>query len=237
MTDMQTQPAKTPKPKSSWLNLVVDYGPLLVFFLAYKHFMPKDAADSGVGAVVAVTKSTMVFMVATVIALVVSKWRLGKISPMLWLSSALILGFGTLTVLSGDPRWIEHKPTAVYLLFAMGLFVGVLKNKPVMKYLLESAFDGLSDNGWAKLSRNWAFFFVFLALLNEGLLIYLEMKNPSAPFAPAQNPSIMGEWLKIKVYLFTPLSFLFTFAQIPMLMRHGLGDEATVEVEQNPPHD
>ena len=31
-------PTPTPARKSSWLNLVVDYGPLLVFFLAYRHF-------------------------------------------------------------------------------------------------------------------------------------------------------------------------------------------------------
>ena len=28
------------KPKSSWINLAVDYGPLLVFFLAYRYFKP-----------------------------------------------------------------------------------------------------------------------------------------------------------------------------------------------------
>ena len=33
------------KPKSSWLNLAVDYGPLLVFFLAYRYFSPKDAGS------------------------------------------------------------------------------------------------------------------------------------------------------------------------------------------------
>jgi hypothetical protein len=78
------------KPKSSWVNLAVDYGPLLVFFLAYRHFSPDKGAGTGVGAVVAITKSTVAFMAATVVALVVSKWRLGRISPMLWLSTVLI---------------------------------------------------------------------------------------------------------------------------------------------------
>ena len=52
------------KPKSSWINLAVDYGPLLVFFLAYRWFSPEDGSDQSIGAVVAVTKSTMVFMVS-----------------------------------------------------------------------------------------------------------------------------------------------------------------------------
>lgn len=208
------------KPKSSWVNLAVDYGPLLVFFLAYRWFSPKDAGSESLGAVVAVTKSTMVFMVATVAALVISKWRLGHISPMLWLSTILIIGFGSLTVFLGDPVWIQIKPTAIYLLFAGVLFGGLLRGKAMLRTLLQSAFDGLSDEGWLKLSRNWAWFFLFLAGLNEVL----------------RHALSFDVWLLVKLWGVSALSFLFTFAQIPMLLRHGLGEEAAAEVEQNPPN-
>lgn len=208
------------KPRSSWLNLAIDFGPLLVFFLVYRHYSPSNDA-SGLGSVVAVTRGTMAFMVATVIALAVSKWRLGKVSPMLWLSTVLIIGFGTLTVLLGDPFWIQVKPTAIYLLFAGVLFAGLARGKPMLRYLLESAFEGLSDEGWIRLSRNWAFFFLALAALNEVLRHILSFDG----------------WLQAKLWGFTTLSFLFTFTQIPMLLRHGLAVEAEKEVEQNPPHD
>ncbi|MBF9152577.1 septation protein IspZ [Novosphingobium jiangmenense] len=208
------------KQKSSWVNLAVDYGPLLVFFLAYRHYTPQDA-DAAFGSVVAVTKGTIAFMIATVVALIVSKLRLGRISPMLWLSTVLIVGFGTLTVLLGDPFWIQVKPTAIYLLFALVLFAGLAKGKPMLRYLLEAAFDGLNDQGWLKLSRNWAFFFLFLAGLNEVLRHVLTFDG----------------WLQAKLWGVTTLSFLFTFAQIPMLMKHGLAVEEQTEVEQNPPHD
>ena len=134
------------KPKSSWVNLLVDYGPLLVFFLAYRYFK-RDGGDAGLAEVVAVTKGTAAFMVATVMALIISKLRLGKISPMLWLSTVLILGFGTLTVLLGDPFWIQVKPTAIYLLFAGVLFAGLARGKAMLRYLLEAAFDGLDEQG------------------------------------------------------------------------------------------
>jgi intracellular septation protein len=196
---------------------VVDYGPLLVFFLAYRAFRPDE--DTGVSAVVAVTKSTMAFMAATVVALIVSKWRLGKVSPMLWLSSLLIVGFGSLTVWLNDPFWIQVKPTAIYLFFAAVLFGGLWRGKSMLKYLLQAAFEGLSDVGWRKLSRNWAWFFVFLAALNEVL---------------RQALSFDG-WLQAKLWGVTALSFLFTFAQIPMLLRHGLGEREDQEVETNPP--
>lgn len=207
------------EPKSSMVNLLVDYGPLLVFFIAYRYFSPKDAGSQSLGAVVAVTKSTMVFMVATVLALVISKWRLGKISPMLWLSTILIIGFGSLTVFLGDPVWIQIKPTAIYLLFAAVLFGGLFRGKPMLRTLLQSAFDGLSEEGWLKLSRNWAWFFLFLAGLNEVL----------------RHAVSFDTWLLVKLWGVSALSFLFTFAQIPMLLRHGLGEETEAQVEQNPP--
>ena len=205
------------KPKSSWLNLVVDYGPLLVFFLAYRWAKPDE--DGGVGEVIAVTKSTLAFMVATVIALVVSKWRLGKVSPMLWLSSVLIIGFGSVTVWLNDPFYIQVKPTIIYLSFAATLFGGLLRGKAMLKYLLQAAFEGLDDAGWLKLSRNWALWFVFLAIANEVLRSTLSFDG----------------WLQAKLWGVSVASFAFTFAQIPMLMRHGLGAEDAVEVETTPP--
>ena len=210
------------KPKSTWLNLAIDFGPLLVFFLAYRHFSPSgDTHGAGFGSAIAVTKSTAAFMVATVIALVVSKWKLGKIAPMLWLSAVLIVGFGTLTVLLGDPFWIQVKPTAIYLLFAATLFIGLWRGKPMLRYLLEAAFEGLDHEGWLKLSRNWGYFFLFLAALNEVLRHTLSFDS----------------WLAAKVWGVTTLSFLFTFTQLPMLLRHGLTQEAKPEAEANPPHD
>jgi len=217
MTDVTEKPAK---PKSSWVNLLVDFGPLLVFFLAYRHYSPADSENS-LGVVFAVTKGTIAFMVATVFALIISKWRLGHISPMVWLSTTLILGFGALTVFFNDPFWIQIKPTAVYLLFAGVLFGGLLKGKAMLRYLLQAAFEGLDDDGWLKLSRNWAVFFVMLAVLNEVLRQVLTF----------------GGWLQAKLWLFTGLSFLFTFSQIPMVLRHGMGEDAKDEMIENPPVD
>ena len=76
--DDVTKPAqpgssKPTKPKSGWLNVVVDYGPVLVFFLSYRHFSPADHNDP-VGEMLAVVKSTAAFMLAAITALVVSRW-------------------------------------------------------------------------------------------------------------------------------------------------------------------
>lgn len=209
-----------PKKKSGWLNILCDYGPIGVFFLVYRHYSP-SGHDNAVGEVLAVIRSTGSFMVAAVIALAVSKWRLGRISPMLGLSTALIVFFGTMTILLRDPFWIQVKPTVIYLLFGLALLIGTWRGTSLLKYLLEAAFDGLDDAGWLILSRNWGYFFFFLAALNEGFRHYLSF----------------GGWLQAKLYVFLPLTFVFTFLHMPMLLRHGMGEEAEDEVLTNPPHE
>lgn len=204
------------KNHSPLVNLAIDYGPVAAFFIAYRLFKPSGAAS--LSDVAAVTKSTGVFMAATVLALIASKWIRGKVSPMLWLSTVLVCGFGALTMISQDEGWIRHKPTAVYALFAVMLLIGWVKGRPTMKYLLESAFDGLSDEGWMKLSRNWGWFFLFLAALNE-VFAY-------------KGWFTFDQWLRAKLIVFMPLSFLFTFAHMPMLLRHGLGQEKQPDGEK-----
>jgi intracellular septation protein len=206
------------KKGSGWLNLVVDYGPLLVFFLVYRHYSPSDR-ENAVGEVFAVVRGTVAFIIAAIVALAVSKWRLGHVSPMLWLSTALIVGFGSLTIFLNDAFYVQIKPTVIYLLFAAALLIGVWRGKALLKVLLDAAFEGLNDEGWMKLSRNWGWFFLLLAGLNEVLRLQLSF----------------GDWLAAKLWVFIPASFLFTFSQIPMLLKHGLGEEGEVEAETTPP--
>lgn len=206
--------------KSGWLNLAVDYGPILVFFLVYRHFSPDDR-ENAIAEVLAVIRGTGAFMAAAIVALIISKWKLGRVSPMLWLSTALIVFFGGLTILLRDQFYIQIKPTVIYLIFGISLLFGVARGASLLKVLLETAFEGLDDHGWMILSRNWGVFFLFLAALNEGFRYVLSF----------------GGWLEAKLWVFLPLTFLFTFAHIPMLLRHGLAKEAEEEVVTHPPNE
>lgn len=205
------------KQGTGWLNVAVDYGPLLVFLATYRWFAPD--ARSASGELFAIVRGTAAFMLTAVIALAISRWRLGKVSPMLWFSTALIVGFGSLTIFFGDPAFVQLKPTIIYVTLGAALLVGWKTGRALLKILLETAFEGLSDTGWLKLSRNWGIFFLFLAALNEGLRWYLDF----------------GDWLAAKLWVFLPLSFLFTFSQIPMLLKHGLSVEGVDEEARNPP--
>lgn len=179
---------------------MLDFGPLLLFFGA--NWLGSSKTDPTRGPLI----GTAVFMAAIIIALIVSKVKLGKISPMMWVSAILVTGFGALTLWFRDPSFIQLKPTLIYLLFAAILFGGLLRGKALLKYLLEYAFDGVNDAGWKNLSRNWALFFVLMAALNEVLRYYFAFDT----------------WLAIKTWGVTILFFIFNMTQIPMLMRHGL---------------
>ncbi len=107
----------TPKPASPLFRMALDYGPLVVFFvanlLAGKIGLP-DMVDSLAQVIIASTA----FMIASVIAIIVSKWKTGHISPMLWLSAGLVVVFGALTLYFRDDTFLKMKPTIVYAMFS-----------------------------------------------------------------------------------------------------------------------
>ncbi len=195
-----------------------------MFFGVYRYFSPSDATDA-VGEVMAVVRSTAAFVLASLIAIAVSKWKLGHISPMLWLSTGLIVFFGSLTVIFQESFWIQIKPTVIYLVFGLSLLIGWLRGVSLVKLVFGTAFEGLTERGWMLLSRNWAFFFLLLAAMNEVLRAMFNEANGQ-----------FGTWITAKLWIFLPLTFLFTFAQIPMLMRNGMAeDEAKDALGEIPP--
>lgn len=186
------------------LRLALDYGPLIVFF-AFNFLTPGPA-------IARIIAATAAFMVAMVAALAISWWKTRHIPPMLLISGALVIVFGGLTIWFQDERFIKMKPTFVYVIFAATLGIGLATGRPLLQMLLESAYPGLTPLGWRKLTRNWALFFVFMAVLNEAV-----WRHTSTDF-----------WVGFKLWGAIPLTLLFAVGNVPMLMRHGLqaGDAA-----------
>ena len=189
-----TEPTKS----TPGLRLALDYGPLLVFF-AVNFLTPGPA-------IARIIAATGAFMVSMVVALGVSWWKTRHIPPMLLISGALVIVFGGLTIWFQDERFIKMKPTLVYAIFAATLGFGRATGRPLLQMLLESAYPGLTAAGWRKLTRNWALFFIFMAVLNEGV-----WRSTSTDF-----------WVGFKLWGAIPLTMIFAIATVPMLMRHGL---------------
>ena len=136
----------------SLYKLLIDIGPLAVFFIFYTR--------SGLQA------SILPFMVATVIAVLFSYILEKKIPIMPTVGAAIVLLFGGLTIYFDNDVFFKMKPTIINVLFAVILYGGILINKSFLKYLLGAALK-LEETGWKILTQRWIGFFIALAVLNE----------------------------------------------------------------------
>jgi intracellular septation protein len=191
-------------------QLLIDVGPMLVFF-AVNFFAPVPAS-------LKIFVATGAFMAAMVAAMIYSALRLGRISPMLWFSGVLVVVMGGVTLWLHDETFIKMKPTIYYVFVSLLLGFGLVTGKPLLKRALGSAYPGLDEEGWRKLTRNWVIFFLCLAALNEAV-----WRNSSTDF-----------WVGFKLWGAIPLTFLFAAANVPMLLRHGLNREEAEPREAGP---
>ena len=192
-------------------RLLIDIGPLLVFFLT-NYLAPVPGP-------LRIFVATGAFMVAMLAAMVWSQLRYRTISPLLLFSGVMVVILGGLTIWLQNETFIKVKPTIYYLLVAGLLAFGLKTDRPFLKMVLGSAYPGLDSEGWRLLTRNWAWFFAGMALLNE-----LVWRNSTTDF-----------WVGFKLWGAIPLTFLFAAANVPMLLRHGLTkEEAEAAPEPGP---
>ena len=133
-------------------KLLIDIGPLAVFFIFYTR--------SGLQA------SILPLMIATVIAVLFSYILEKKIPIMPTVGAGIVLIFGGLTIYFDNEVFIKMKPTIINLIFAIILYGGMLVKKPLLKILLGAALR-LEEEGWRILTYRWIGFFIALAVLNE----------------------------------------------------------------------
>jgi intracellular septation protein len=171
------------------LRLLIEYGPLLAFFVTFY--------------VAGLLWATGVIMLASIAALTASRLTFGRFLPVPVVTAFLVLIFGALTLWLDDPRFIKFKPTAINLLFAGVLLVGLWIRRPLLKLLLGEAFN-LTEEGWRLLTIRWALFFLALAALNE-----LVWRNFSDVV-----------WVNFKLFGILSLTIAFAMAQVGLIKRH-----------------
>ncbi|MEK1854421.1 MAG: septation protein IspZ, partial [Phyllobacterium sp.] len=101
------------------------------------------------------------------------------------------------------------KPTIINALFGVILLGGLYFGKSLLGYVFDSAFK-LNAEGWRKLTMRWGIFFLFLAVLNEAV-----WRSFSTDF-----------WVAFKVWGTMPITLLFTFAQMPLVMKYSIEQAA-----------
>ena len=166
----------------STIKLLTDFGPLLIFFIFYY----KD----GGGLKLAITY----LILATLISLAIIFFMEKKIPMVPLVSCILIVFFGGLTLYLDNPVFIYIKPTIINLLFAITLISGkYIFKKNLLKIFFQNKLK-LTEKGWSLFTNRWAYFFLFLAIINE-----IVWRTQSASF-----------WVRFKVWGLLPISFLFT---------------------------
>jgi intracellular septation protein len=202
----------TDKKEPSVLGrLMIDLGPLLVFFLV--NFV------APVPDVLKIFYATGAFMAAMIVAMLVSYLRYRHISPLLWFSGIMVVILGGVTIWLHNDVFIKMKPTLYYVLIASLLAFGLATGRNLLKMVLGAAYPGLSERGWKLLARNWAIFFAVMAIVNEAV-----WRNTSTSF-----------WIGFKLWGFLPATFLFAIANVPMLMKHGMQLEPGKDEPPVPP--
>jgi intracellular septation protein len=134
------------------LKLVLDIGPLVLFFAANARF--------------GIFAATAAFMVAVLAALAFAYVKTRRLEIMPLVTAVIVVIFGGLTLFLHNAEFIKIKPTILYVLFGGVLLGGLAFNKLWLGILFDSVFD-LTDEGWRKLTWRWVIFFFFLAVLNE----------------------------------------------------------------------
>ena len=205
-------PAKTQRKQlNPFLKLVLEMGPLILFFFAnskpqlFTPFIgPLLPAAVATGDKVGIFAATAVFMVAILIALVVSYVLTRHLPVMAMVTAVVVVVFGGLTLVLQDDTFIKMKPTIIYVLFGGILLGGLAFNKPLLAIVFDSVFD-LNAEGWRKLTLRWAIFFLALAVLNE-----IIWRTQTTDF-----------WVSFKVFGVVPLTFVFAAFQYPLLQRYA----------------
>jgi intracellular septation protein len=204
------------------LNIVSEVGPLVIMFVV--NFVA--GVEAGVWALIA----------STGLALVLSLVMLRRPPIMPFIAGAVTVGFGVLTLATGDPKWVQIKVTIFNALVALLLFAGVLYRRYFFEFVFGKTFH-YSEQGWRLLTRNAAIFFLVTAVANEAVRLGFaatEIPCPSSWSWLVRKPVIDGLdiWMIFKLFVVMPLTTLYFVWQVRLLQEYRMPDKAGTEMRR-----
>jgi len=133
------------------MQLLADYFPLILFFVAFKF-----------GGIYVATAAAIAASIAQIIWFSTGGRRP---QPIHWVSLAVIVIFGGATLLLHDDVFIRWKPTVLYALFGVTLLVGRVVFR---RDLIASVMKGihLPAPVWSNVTWSWIAFFAFMGVAN-----------------------------------------------------------------------
>ncbi|WP_298775066.1 septation protein A [uncultured Shewanella sp.] len=171
------------------MKQLLDFLPLVIFFAFYKIYDIYVASGA--------------LIVATALQLIVTYMLYKKLEKMHVITFAMVAVFGSMTLFFHDDAFIKWKVTIVYALFAIGLIISQLINKPVLKSMLGKELI-VADKIWTHVTWYWVLFFIACGLLN----IYVAFSLPQET------------WVNFKVFGLTALTLINTVVTIVYLYKN-----------------
>ncbi|MFV1530555.1 MULTISPECIES: inner membrane-spanning protein YciB [unclassified Phaeobacter] len=201
------------KPINRTLKLVLEYGPLVLFFVGYLRLRDELLMIGGqeYKGFIVVTAAFIPLMVLSSLAL----WRLtGHISRLQVGTLVIVVLFGGLSVWFNDERFFKMKPTILYVLLGGALAIGLIRGESYLKVAMDELMP-LQDAGWMILTRRLCYFFFALALLNE--LIWRTQSTDT--------------WVYFKTFGLSLAMFAFFMTQARVFQAYAMPDAEVDESE------
>lgn len=172
------------------MKLLLDFFPIIVFFICYKIF--------------GIYTATAVAMAASLFQVLYYRIKHQHYEKMHLISLGIIFVLGTATLAFHNPWFIKWKPTGMYWLSAI-VFIGsaFIGKKPLIQKMMDGNIK-LPDKIWYRLNTAWALFFILMGALN----LYV---------AYAFDTNF---WVNFKLFGCAGMTLLFIFIQAIYLARH-----------------
>lgn len=195
------------------VNILGEIGPLVAMFL--------------VNGIYGIAAGTWALIITTIISLVVSLWMLGRPPIMPFIAGAVSVTFGVLTLITGDAMWVQIKVTLFNSLVAAMLWLGMKTQHNFFRFVFGSTFH-YTDEGWHKLTRNVALFFLATAVVNE--IVRLGFDGFEL-FALNRMFTGVDIWILFKIFIVMPFTALFFWWQVRVMHKHRLPEPVRLRSE------
>lgn len=173
-----------------WVRAAVDYGGLITFFVGY--IVERD-----------LVQATWWLVAGSAAALLLGLAVERRIAWIPLVGGVAALIFGGLTLVFHDAVFVKIKATVINALLGGVLLVGVAIGKNPLKSLLGESLH-MPDRAWRILAVRFGVYYLFCAVLNE----VMWRTQPEQVWFYFRFPGLQI------------MAVLFTFTQVPFMMKH-----------------
>ncbi|MDC0981215.1 septation protein IspZ [Candidatus Pseudothioglobus singularis] len=211
------------------MKFLLDFGPIVLFFIVYKYY----GLYAAIYAMIA----------STFVQIMYSRVTTGKFVTSQVLTFALLVVFGGISIVLRDPAFVMWKVSVLYVIFALVLigsnYVG---SKTLLERMMGKELQ-LPRNTWVNLTWFWSLGFIIISIinaffvntalsarnlfLNSGSIIdpKIDLKNFDCSQSPLESLCLIAQsseesWVNFKLFGTLGLTLVLIIITVLMLSKH-----------------